>query len=145
MARLDLELTLAPEELDRLTEAVETFCDACRVPPAAGQHLVLVLDELFTNIRSYGFPDQAPPAAPPRVSIHLEHRPGLLRAEVVDNGIAFDPLSSPPPDLDSDVEDRELGGLGLYFLKQFMHDISYIREGRYNRLRFAKPFDSAAP
>lgn len=142
MARLHLELTTAPEELDRLTEAVEAYCRSEAVPDAAAQHLVLVLDELFTNVRSYGFPDGVPESGAPPVAVTIDRVGEALQAKVVDCGTPFNPLDAPPPDLSKSLEDRQLGGLGLYFLKRFMHDIRYERQGCFNRLDFTKPFAS---
>ena len=57
--------------------------------------------------------------------------------EIVDTGKHFDVLSGKEPDLISDIDEREVGGLGLFFMKQFMDDVQYQREEGKNILTLA--------
>ncbi len=54
--------------------------------------------------------------------------------EIVDEGQYFDVLSKEEPDLTSDIDERAIGGLGVFFMKQFIDEIKYRREGDKNRL-----------
>ena len=62
----------------------------------------------------------------------------MLRLELSDDGIAFDPLSLPPPDVSLDIEDRLIGGLGVHLIRTMMDSVSYRREGDWNRLLVTK-------
>ncbi len=44
-----------------------------------------------------------------------------------DHGDSFDPASVPEPDLTCDLEDRRVGGLGVYLIRQLMDEVSYER------------------
>ena len=67
-------------------------------------------------------------------------------AEVVDDGRPFDPLSdAPEPDLDAEVEDRPIGGLGTHFVKTFMDEVAYEHDGGYNRIVLTKTLPAADP
>ncbi|HEX4193960.1 MAG TPA: ATP-binding protein, partial [Stellaceae bacterium] len=55
----------------------------------------------------------------------------MIVTELSDDGRAFDPLNAPPPDLDSAIEDRRIGGLGVHLVKTMMDDVTYAyRDGR---------------
>ena len=59
--------------------------------------------------------------------------------EIVDSGKPFDPFTeAPPPDLDSPVPDRPIGGLGVYLVQQLMDEARYAREDGKNKLTFIK-------
>ena len=59
---------------------------------------------------------------------------GRLAVQIIDNGVAFDPLSAPEPDLTVDIADRQIGGLGVFLIKKLMDDVSYRRENNKNIL-----------
>ena len=61
-------------------------------------------------------------------------------AVVSDDGIAFDPLEVPPPDLESSLEDRPVGGLGVHFMLTLMDEVTYRREGDRNVLTMRKSY-----
>ncbi len=61
-------------------------------------------------------------------------------AEISDDGVAFDPLKVPPPDLTADLESRPIGGLGVHFVKTLMDEVAYRREGDRNVLTMRKRF-----
>lgn len=133
---IDLAVDMA--ELDRLTAEIETFCDSHDVPADAAMQLTLVVEELFTNIVSYGYPEGAPEGTPIRLA--LDAHGGLIKAEISDGGAPFDPLDAPPPDLDADLEKRQIGGLGVHFLRTMMQDLWYRRRDGRNHVGFSKAY-----
>ncbi|KQT50261.1 ATP-binding protein [Devosia sp. BK] len=135
-----IELAVKMSELDRLAEAVERFCEDNDVPPKAAMQLNLVLEELFTNTVSHGYHGRGYDGLPIRVALKREGSSVLV--DVSDGGSAFDPLGASEPDLELDVEDRPIGGLGIHFLRTMMTDLRYSREGERNRLSFSKALDS---
>lgn len=137
---LKVRLANQLSEIEPLAEAVEAFCEEHGVPPQSVFHLNLVLDELITNIVSYGYDDEDPH----EIEVRLELSGDRLTAEVVDDGRPFDPLSAPPPDLDASLEDRAIGGLGVHFLRTLMQDVEYRRNGGLNQIRFTKNLSAPA-
>lgn len=117
-------------EIGRLTELVEAFGDAHDFPPKLVFKITLCLDELVTNIISYAYDDDAEHAI--RVRLGLDD--DVLTIVVEDDGRAFDPLQQEAADVDSDIEQREVGGLGVHFLRQAMDRLAYERDGSLNRL-----------
>jgi anti-sigma regulatory factor (Ser/Thr protein kinase) len=133
-AELVLELRNDVSEIARLAQAVDTFCEEQHLPPRAAFHFNLVLEEIVTNVINYAFTD----AGPHPIHVRLAREAGKVRGEVRDGGKAFDPLALPPPRLDLDIEQRQVGGLGVYFLKTLMDDVAYRRMNGQNCLQFAK-------
>jgi anti-sigma regulatory factor (Ser/Thr protein kinase) len=58
-----------------------------------------------------------------------------LALEFRDNCHAYDPLSQPPPDLDADIDDRPIGGLGVHLIRELAEQVAYTRDDHHNVLR----------
>jgi serine/threonine-protein kinase RsbW len=86
---------------------------------------------VLNNIVKYGYGEGA--AHQIDVSITLEGND--LTVTFTDDGMAFNPLEAPPPDLSVSLQDRDIGGLGLHILRKMMDIIDYCREGDKNVLR----------
>lgn len=57
---------------------------------------------------------------------------GQLVISFRDGGVAFDPLAKADPDINAALEDRQIGGLGIFLCKQMMDEVDYRREGNDN-------------
>lgn len=131
---LEVRVRNSLDELARLAEQVEEFCDAQGIGPGIAYNLNLAFDELITNTISYGYDDQAVH----EIIVRLAVANDTVEAEIIDDGRAFDPLSREDPDVDADLDDRQIGGLGIFFVKQFMDEVAYRREGDYNVIALRK-------
>ena len=118
-----------------LLDAIETYLEGQKVPLATAAQMMIVFDEVISNVFSYGSDDHTP-----SVSVKIEVGQDSIEAEIADDGNAFDPLSRPEPDTGAPVEDRELGGLGIHIVRKLMDDVIYSRADGWNRLRFFKVF-----
>lgn len=123
--------------LGRLAEEVERFCESEGIAQSDALQLNLVLEELFTNIVSYGYDD----AAAHEITITLESEADGIRAQVMDDAKAFNPLEVDAADTTSSVEERGIGGLGVHFLRSMTRDQNYQRKDGCNHLTFVKPVD----
>ena len=141
---MEFFLTGKQGERERFVSAFEEFCRRHGVPDAARFAADLALEEHLTNVLTYGFRD----GESPWISIQLGVDDNTLKAEVADTGKAYNPLSAPAVDTTLPLEEKPIGGLGVYLMKQMMDDLSYARDGRKNVLRMRKemaPQDSTAP
>ncbi len=130
--RLDLELRADLGELPRLADAVEGFADRNGLAPGMAFKLTLCLDELITNSLTHG-------AGQGTIAVRLFCDESSLRAEIEDDAAPFDPFATAPtPDLTSGIEDRPVGGLGLFLVTQTMDETEYQRVGHRNRVRLTK-------
>jgi serine/threonine-protein kinase RsbW len=121
-----------------LLEAIEAHLESHAVPPGVAAQLMVALDEIVSNVLDHGGDDGGV-----LVDVRMKIGSGQVKAEVADNGRPFDPLSTPAPDTSLSLEDRAIGGLGIHLLRELLDDVSYLREGGRNRLRFSKTFPLA--
>ncbi|MFB9755785.1 ATP-binding protein [Paenibacillus hodogayensis] len=120
-------------ELERLRQFLTEAGEANGLDERMLYRLNLVCDELVTNIVSYGYGDGA--AAEPRIEVDVLPAPDGVELVIADNGIAFNPLLHPQPDLLAEVEERGIGGLGIHFVLKLTTAASYERQDERNVLR----------
>jgi anti-sigma regulatory factor (Ser/Thr protein kinase) len=136
VSSLTLRIANRLDAIPAAAERIAVFCRQKDVPPVAIGHLNLALDEALTNAFSHAWPDGGKHEAV--VSLHVG--PDGLQAEVSDDGMAFNPLNAPRPDLDADLDDRIPGGLGVHFIRTLMDSVSYRRDNERNVLTLWKSF-----
>lgn len=118
------------DELARVAAALDELAARCGLPVDAVADMQIALDEVVANAVTHGAPAQGDG----EVRVVIAVQPGALEAEVSDDGVAFDPLTAAPPDRDSPLEQRRVGGLGIHFVRSLMSDVSYRRVGGRNVL-----------
>lgn len=133
-SRIDISLKNQLPEIHRLAGLVEAFFSDHQLPDRLSYNFNLAFDEIITNIVSYGYEDEAEH----RIDIRLSLDGGLIEAEVVDDAKAFDPLNAPDPDITAELDDRPIGGLGVFFVKKLMDEVRYKRENGRNHFYFCK-------
>ncbi len=97
--------------------------------------ILILLEELLTNLAKYGYPDRAEPG---RAEIALALNGSLLEIEFIDDGCAFDPLAVLLPNLDEPLEERPVGGLGLHLLRSLADGVRYERRDNKNVIRLSR-------
>jgi serine/threonine-protein kinase RsbW len=121
-------------ELERLKTFIDTFCEVESVQMETCFQLQIALEELVLNIINYGQCEPKKGA----IRFSIKRQGDEIIAALSDPGVSFNPLEAPPPDLAADVRDRQVGGLGIHLVRNFMQSICYERcEGR-NCLYFTK-------
>lgn len=128
--RADLTLTPDVAEIARALGAVEALFDARPGHDAQCFSLSLALDEILTNIIHHGY--DAPARGTIQLSIRVDG--ASVQCTVSDDGRAFDPTTVPDPDLDAPLEDRQIGGLGMHFVRESLSALSYARRDGRNVL-----------
>lgn len=119
-------------DLAHLTAAVEAFCHKIGVPARTLYHILLTLDELVSNVISHGLkPGEAGTIA---VKISPYHQGFKMMFR--DDSHSFNPMQVTPPSLTSTLENRDIGGLGIHFIKSFALSMRYRRYKRFNHLWF---------
>lgn len=130
-----LRLTV-PGDRDGIARAMSAFDDmAPGLALAEGilANLRLVLDEVLSNQVKYGWP-----AAPGHVQLRIERTETFVELEFVDDGRPFDVLGQRPPDTSSGIQERAVGGLGIYLVKRLTDEQLYERLEGKNRLLVRK-------
>lgn len=135
--RLEIILRGELSELRRLAAAVEDFVARNGLPRDLAFRFNLCFDELITNVVSHGYGDGN--AGGHEIRVRLEIEGQELRAEVEDDAGAFDPfVEAPPPDQDGDLENRRVGGLGVFLVGRMMDHASHRHEDGRNLILLAK-------
>jgi serine/threonine-protein kinase RsbW len=100
--------------------------------------ILILLEELLTNLAKYGYPDRQAG----RAEIVLALNGSRLEIEFIDDGCAFDPLAVPLPNLDESLEERPIGGLGLHLLRSLTDVVRYERSNNKNVIRLSRSIAS---
>lgn len=97
--------------------------------------LQIAIDEALTNIILHGYRED--PAG--QISIQVDAQPGSVVITVRDHASAFDPTIPPPPELPTILNQRRLGGMGIYLMRASTDEMIYRRTADgYNELKFIK-------
>ena len=97
----------------------------------------LVIEEVFVNIASYAYNPEIGPAT---FCMEFEENPSAVLMTFIDGGRPYDPLKQTDPDTTLDIDEREIGGLGIFLVKKNVDEISYEYADGKNILRMKKFF-----
>ena len=86
------------------------------------------MDEVYSNIVNYSKATKA--------ITNLKITNDFIFLQFKDNGIPYNPLTNKSPDITLSVEDREIGGLGIFMAKKLSSSMSYKYENAFNTLLF---------
>lgn len=131
------EIRKQPNALQGLKQELELTLFAELKHSSLRATILLVIDELVSNLLKYGFsaaPDQ-------RSYLNVAFDDEWLEIELKDNGRRFNPLLQPEPKLlDQELSNRQVGGLGLYLVLKMMDETHYDWIQPWNCLRLRKRF-----
>ncbi len=128
------ELKSSLSELDNLCQNLEDFGQKIGLSKKLIFEINLALDELFTNIISYGFKDDDEHT----IKITMTPRQKVLCLCIEDDGVPFNPIDFETPDVACSVENCKIGGLGIHIIRKLMDDICYRRCDDKNILTLKK-------
>ncbi len=136
---LERQLTI-PSILERVPEVckfVVEEAEAAGLDERAVYHCQMSVDEWCTNIIEHGCCDDETSEAH-QITVRCQDRSPQFIIHIIDNGIRFDPTKLADVDPGKPLEEREPGGLGWFFIRKFMDEVTYeYREGR-NHLTMIK-------
>lgn len=121
------------EELTKLPEFVDTVCEEAGVDMALIASLNLALEEAVTNVVLYAYP-----GSEGLVDIDAVYTDKCLKFIITDSGIAFDPTKKEDADTTLSAEERPIGGLGIFLVRQIMDSVNYERIEGHNVLTLIK-------
>ncbi|MBV8819686.1 MAG: ATP-binding protein [Acidobacteriaceae bacterium] len=128
-----LTIIAKPASLGLITGFVRKGALAAGLSEERASELDLIIEELIINVCNYAYPEETPGDVTITYSVPAR---GELSVEVADQGIAFNPLEAPPPDLSLSLEARPMGGLGIHLVKTIATSLTYRYEQGWNRLSF---------
>ena len=113
------------EQLGAVMEFVDEVLERGDCPLEIRTLIDVAVEEIFVNIASYAYTSDE----------------GVARRVVItfkDSGVPYDPLENPDPDISLSAEERSVGGLGIFLVKQIMDKVGYRYENGQNILTLEK-------
>ncbi|MFQ3573835.1 MAG: ATP-binding protein [Thermodesulfovibrionales bacterium] len=128
-----------PAKIEYLQEVIDLLSDVAISKGIASEKVIkmqVVLEEVFVNICKYSYNNGNNAGVLIRVWVDSNY----IYVEFIDWGKPFNILDSEDPDISLDIADREVGGLGIWLVKNLSDEITYSRDRDKNTLRLAFGF-----
>ena len=120
-----------PAVLDFASQLLKNYVRS----PKLHTQMCVALEEVFVNVAHYAY-GEGEGEVTLAMGFHEEDHSILFR--MWDTGMPFDPLQRPDPELTLSIEERQLGGLGIFLVKQIMDTVTYTYEDGKNILTMIK-------
>ena len=133
MEKLTIDATV--ENLPAVTEYITSSLEEKNCSMKTIMQMELVIEEIFVNVASYAYRPNIG-----QVTICKEFEPDAITISFIDSGKAYNPLEHKDPDINAELEDRDIGGLGIFLVKKNVDEISYERKDNQNILTIKKKF-----
>lgn len=122
------------QEASLLAPFIETIATENGLDHSLTMELNLAVEEAVVNVMEYAYPQ----GETGEVTIEVSLADDLLDINIIDSGAPFDPTQKSDPDTSLPVEERSIGGLGIFLVRQVMDTVSYRRDNGKNILTFTK-------
>jgi serine/threonine-protein kinase RsbW len=132
--RKELKLKNHMEELGRVNQFVEEIGEELGLNMELQMNLNLVMEEMVVNVISYAYPQ----GKEADIGLVAEYDGKELTFVLSDSGKEFDPTLKEDTDMDVNPAERELGGMGIYIVKNIMNQVTYQRLEGKNLLTMTK-------
>ncbi|MBK6416956.1 SpoIIE family protein phosphatase [Thermomonas sp.] len=122
-----------PDQRDRLPglqQALASTLGEAGIEPRRIHDAQVIVEELVCNLMDHGAA-----AGVDALVLAVAVDAGRVVLDIRDNGAAYDPLAHPPPDLEADIAQRPIGGLGIHLVRELSQDVQYRRQDGWNALR----------
>lgn len=133
MKELTIEAT--PENVDKVIEFIDGMLEEYGCGVKEQMAIDVAVDELFSNIAHYAYNPETGYAT---VLVDVKNDPLAVEITFIDHGVPYDPLAKADPDTTLSVEDRQIGGLGIFIVKKSMDAVNYEYKDGKNILTIKK-------
>jgi len=99
---------------------VNKICDEWDLAAEIKMKLNLIAEEIFVNIISYAYKDKTGD-----VEVEFNKDNSVVTFKFIDSGIPYNPLEKDDPDIDISADERQIGGLGIFMVKQYANECHY--------------------
>jgi anti-sigma regulatory factor (Ser/Thr protein kinase) len=129
----ELKIEARIENLEKVLDFVNTELETSNCPQKMKRQLFIVVEEIFVNICYYAYNPETGSAL-----VRIKSDENEIWLEFEDSGTPYNPLEKTDPDITASVEDRPIGGLGIFMVKQMMDLVEYRHEDNKNILSIKK-------
>lgn len=131
----ELTLEAAVEHIPELTQIVDAELEKAGCPPCAQTQIDVAVDELFSNIAAYAYGESGGSVT---VQIRVDRAGRAAELTFMDGGVPYNPLKQKDPDVFLAIENRNLGGFGIFIVKKSMDQVRYEYKDGQNCLTVRK-------
>ena len=121
-------------ELERVNQFIEEIGEELGLDMELQMNLNLVMEEMVSNVIFYAYPE----GTPEEIELTAESNGKELTFVLSDHGVEFDPTAKEDADPDVNPMDRDIGGMGIYIVKNIMNKVTYQRLEGKNLLTMKK-------
>ena len=133
-AKLSLKIEASPDALDRINDEIKSLSRQEEWPSDLFFTTNLVVEELGLNVINHAYRGQSG-----EFEIIITSEEQAITVEIIDSGPPFNMLQdAPPPDVEAEIEERPVGGLGIHLVKTMMDELHYKRNQERNHLTLVK-------
>lgn len=126
------------ENLSEVMDFMDGFLSGLIDSEKIKDQICVSVEELFTNIVSYAYPDESDGKVGISCRVLVEAGTRTLQISLKDWGIPYNPLKQPEPDFDIPFENRAIGGLGIHMVRKLMDGMEYCYTDGCNEIRIQK-------
>ncbi|MBR1504379.1 MAG: SpoIIE family protein phosphatase [Prevotella sp.] len=126
------------QQVPRLNDFVQEICTDVHAPAPLAMQLQLAVEEAVVNVINYAYP----PDTTGDVNIEAIASDTQIQFIISDSGTPFDPTLQPDADTSLSAEQRPIGGLGIFLVRQIMDTVAYRHDGTHNILTLTKTLKS---
>lgn len=126
VGKIEISHLTLPNDVARIPELsvmLETISERSGMVPGISMSLNLALEEAVTNVMMYAYPE----GTEGMLDLYAYLGQGSVEFVLTDSGKAFNPLDVPDADTTLALEDRPIGGLGIFLIRQIMDSVRYER------------------
>lgn len=132
--RNEITVEAKTDNLHKVSAFIESRLEKVQCPIKTATQINIAVEEIFTNISHYAY---APDTGSVTVLVDTAEE-GVVKIHFVDSGVPYDPFQNEDPDTSLSAEEREIGGLGIFLVKQIMDDVTYEYKDGCNHTRITK-------
>lgn len=125
----EIKIKAEVENLNTVIEALDNFLEEHDCPMKSQIKLDIAVEEIFVNIASYAYGDSKGDAT---IVFDYDEASNIAYVTHIDSGIAYNPLERDDPDITLSADERDVGGLGIYMVKQSMDIVEYEYKDKCN-------------
>ena len=135
--KAEISLTPDAESVKTVAEFLDTTLEAWEIPMKVVSKLQIVADEIYSNIVRYSQAKNA--------KVTAVQNGTVLSLRFEDDGKPYDPTTAAEPDITASAEEREIGGLGIFIVRNMMDSMDYRYKDGHNVLTLLLATEGSKP
>lgn len=133
VSHLEIVVPANLDEIPKISEDIEEILSSQHFSADEMLDVQLAVEEVIANVINHGYAGKTG-----SVGIRCDASPEKITIEISDSARAFNPLTVPEPDVSKDIEDRRIGGLGIFLVRRVMDSVTYQYRNHKNVLTLVK-------